>query len=86
MNIAGLQNNWTFDQAYKNVQKYEDGTVFRVERQKLVAKFVNTVQQYKRLVDLVKESDRNAGELHLQGRHHQNLRAPSQLTPKIEAA
>ena len=86
MNIADLQNNWAFVYVYRNAPKYEDGTVFRGEKQKLLAKFGKTAMQYRRLVDLVKESDRNDGELDLQDWRHQNVGGPSQLTPEIEAA
>jgi hypothetical protein len=86
MDIADLQNNWAFVLAYRNAPQYEDGSLFKGERQKLMANYGKTVNQYRRLVDLVKEADRNAGELELQDRRHQNLGAPSQLTLEIEAA
>ena len=76
MNIADLQNNWAFVQAYRNAPKYEDGTLFQGERQKLMASYGKTVGQYRRLVDLVKEADKNAGELDLQDQRHQSLVAP----------
>ncbi len=84
MDIADLQNNWTFILAYRNAPQYEDGSLFKGERQKLLANYGKTGKQYTRLVNLVKKADKNGGELDLQDRRYHNLGAHSQLTsPQI---
>lgn len=79
-----LQNSWALVAAYRAAPKDAAGNLQNGERKKLMKDYHKTSKQLKRILMLVKLSDKKGVVLDLSDHRHLNSGRPRELTPEIE--